>query len=71
MVAAFGFWAEENGDWIDIHLTCDYSNFANTTVTNNKNSERYHRTLFRNLRRLLISEGKWPYGDKGKETEVK
>jgi hypothetical protein len=39
------------------------------TVTNDRNSERHHRTLFRSLRRVLIANDCWPYGEEGEETE--
>ncbi len=42
-----------------------------TTVVDRPGSERYHRTLFRDLRRLLVKEGRWPFGDDGAETESK
>jgi hypothetical protein len=69
LVVAIGVWAKRQGTAIHIHLTGP-ENF-HTTVTNQKGSERYHRTLFRNLRRLLIEEGRWPFGKEGEETEGK
>ncbi len=42
---------------------------SHTTVTNDRSSERYHRTLFRDLRRTLIREQCWEFGDEGVETE--
>jgi hypothetical protein len=42
-----------------------------TTVTNNPDSERYHRTLFRDLRRVLLENQCWPFGEEGAETEVR
>jgi hypothetical protein len=42
-----------------------------TTVTNNPDSERYHRTLFRDLRRTLLRAQCWYFGDEGGETEAK
>ena len=67
VVAGVGMWAERQGQWISIHLTGP----CRTTVTNNPDSERYHRTLFRDLRRTLMHEGCWQFGPEGKETEVK
>ena len=64
-----GVWAEKHGTVIEIHLTGDGELFSHTTVNNNPASPRYHRTIFRNLRRLLIANGKWPYGNEGAETE--
>jgi hypothetical protein len=61
--------AEKDGDFIVIHLTGDGELFSDTTVNNNPGSARYHRTLFRNLRRVLIANGKWPYGREAAETE--
>ena len=67
LVLALGVWAEGRGDWIDIHLTgpADF----HTTVTDQTESARYHRTLFRNLRHVLIRQGRWQYGNDGAETE--
>lgn len=70
VVLAIGVWASKakaKGP-IDIHIT-GTSQF-HTTVNNNQNSERYHRTLFRNLRRLMIEQNCWPYGEQGAETEA-
>jgi hypothetical protein len=66
----FGIFAKKQGKWIHIHMTGDYTNFAHITVTNNPKSVRYHRTLFRNLRRLLIAYHKWQFGNEGAETET-
>ena len=64
-----GVWAEKHGAVIEIHLTGDGELFSHTTVNNNPASPRYHRTMFRNLRRLLIANDKWPFGSEGMETE--
>lgn len=64
-----GVWVEKHGTVIEIHLTGDGELFSHTTVNNNQASPRYHRAIFRNLRRLLIANGKWPYGNEGAETE--
>jgi hypothetical protein len=69
LVAAFGIWAEREGKYIHIHMTGDGENFVHTTVTYNPESVRYHKTLFRDLRRLLIAHDRWPFGDEGAETE--
>ena len=69
IAATFGIWAAKNGKWIRIHMTGDGINFSNTSVYNNLGSIRYHRTLFRNLRRLLIVYGKRPFGEEGSEME--
>jgi hypothetical protein len=70
-VLAVGVWAERDreGAPIQTHIT-GTPNF-HTTVTNSDISERYHRTLFRNLRRLLVEQNCCPYGDEGSETEVR
>jgi hypothetical protein len=62
-------WVEKHGTVIEIHLTGDGELFSHTTVNNNPASPRYHRTMFRNLRRLLLAKGKWPFGIEGMETE--
>ncbi len=67
VVLAVGVWAERQGNWIHIHLTGTPD--FHTTVTNQPDSERYHRTLFRNLRRLLVTHGRWAFGEEGAETE--
>ena len=69
LVAAFGIWAERKGKHIRIDMTGDRENFRHIAVTNNPQSVMYHRTLFRDLRRLLIAYSKWPFGDEGAETE--
>lgn len=69
LVAAFGIWADRMGKYIRIDMTGDGQNFKHVVVTNNPESVMYHRTLFRDLRRLLIAYGKWPFGDEGAETE--
>jgi len=70
LVAAFGIWAERTGKYIHIHMTGDGENFVHTTVTNNpKSRKRYHKTLFRDLRRLLIAHDRWAFGAEGAETE--
>ncbi len=69
LVIGIGVWAERRGDWIDIHLTGTEE--FHTTATNQRDSERYQRTLFRNLRRLLLANGRWPFGEEGAETETR
>ncbi len=64
-----GVWARKHGERIHIHITG--SKHFHTTVTNEEGSERYHRTLFRSLRRLLLDNGAWPYGREGAETARK
>ncbi len=62
-------WPEHEGEWIHIRIAVPGESI--TTVTNNPASNRYHRTLFRNLRRLLIEQSRWPFGEEGAETEEK
>ncbi len=73
IVAAFGVWAARGKDgWIHIHMTGDNTNFKHITVVNNPDSRtRYNRVLFRDLRKLLISQSKWPFNTEGSETDVK
>lgn len=68
VVLAIGIWAARQGR---DHLRIDITGTKNlhTTVTNNPDSDRYHRTLFRDLRRVLISQKCWQFGDEGAETE--
>jgi hypothetical protein len=68
VVLAIGIWAKRDGKNLRIDIT---GAGTHTTVTNNKDSERYHRTLFRNLRKVLIANGSWEFGDEGSETEEK
>ena len=67
LVVGLGMWAKRQGKWIHIHLTGPDD--SQTTVTNNPESVRYHRTLFRNLRRTLVKQSCWPFGEEGSETE--
>jgi hypothetical protein len=68
VVIGLGLWARKQGEWIQIHMTGP--NNLHTTVTNNPESARYHRTLYRDLRRTLVEQGCWPYGDEGAEVGV-
>ncbi len=67
VVLAVGVWAKHDKSHIRIDVT-GTKNF-HTTVTNDPTSERYHRTLFRDLRRVLLANGCWSFGDEGAETE--
>ncbi len=71
VVVAVGVWAERarKSGPIQIHLAGIRG--KHTTVTNQPASERYHRTLFRDLRNLLIEKNCWPYGKEGAETETR
>ena len=66
LVVAVGVWAQERGDWIDIHMTGP--NNSHTTVTNRPDSERYHQTLFRVMRAALVRNERWLFGNRGAET---
>lgn len=69
VVLALGVWADKDkSGWIRIDLTGPKD--FHTTVTNNPESERFHRTLFRDLRRVLVAENCWRFGDDGVETET-
>ena len=68
VVLAIGVWAEHRRKRLHIHMTGPKEYF-HTTVTNDPQAERYHRTLFRNLRKVLIDNQAWPYGNEGAETE--
>ncbi len=59
-ILGLGVWAkkDESGT-IHIHLTGDRK--FHTTITDKPDSVRYHRTLFRNLQRMLEQHGVWPY----------
>lgn len=66
MAVAVGIWAKRERE----HLRIDVTGFGgHTTISNNPASERYHRTLFRNMRRILIANGVWEFGEEGAETE--
>lgn len=66
VVLTIGLWAQRQGTGIQIHIT---GIPGHTTVTNNVGSERYHRTLFRDLRRVLVEHDCWLFGGEGAETE--
>ena len=65
VVVGHGLWAVRQGKWIHIHITGPDN--SHTTVTNNPESVRFHRTLFRDLRRTLINQSCWSYGEDGAE----
>ena len=69
VVLGIGLWARRRGKQLHIDITG--AGGSHTTVTNDEASERYHRTLFRDLRRVLIANQCWPYGNEGAETEDK
>jgi len=67
LVLAIGVWPKRRGKQLHIDITGTKT--FHTTVTNDEDSDRYHRTLFRDLRRVLIANDCWPFGDEGSETE--
>ncbi len=69
VVLGVGIWAKRRGKQLHINITGTKD--FHTTVTNDASSERYHRTLFRDLRRVLIANQCWPFGDEGAETETR
>jgi hypothetical protein len=58
-------WAGKRGEHIRIRLVAPGQ--PPVTVSNDPQSVRFHRTLFRNLRKTLIANGAWPYGDEGSQ----
>ena len=66
VVLAVGVWAERQGNQIHIHVSG--AGGGHTTITNDADSVRYHRTLFRNLRKVLIDNKCWPFGNEGAES---
>jgi hypothetical protein len=70
VVLAVGLWAERPSKSGSIHIHITGTEKFHTTVTSEPESQRYHRTLFRDLRRLLIEQNCWPFGDEGSETEA-
>jgi hypothetical protein len=69
IVLGVGVWAKKESGVI--HIRIGGGRYSPTTVTNQPSSDRYHRTLFRNLRRTLKDAGVWPFGGEGSETEEK
>ena len=68
LVLAAGIWAKRQGkNWIRIDIT---GTGKHTTVTNNPKSHRFHRTLFRDLRSVLVKNNCWQFGDEGSETDI-
>jgi hypothetical protein len=66
IVLSIGLWPKRRGKHLRIDIT---GTGGHTTIENNPTSKRYHRTLFRNFRRVLIEQGRWPFGAEGAETE--
>ncbi len=71
VVLAVGVWAKHAGEHGPIHIHITGTKRFHTTVTNDPKSERYHRTLFRDLRKVLLDNNCWPYGVEGEETETR
>jgi hypothetical protein len=60
VVLAIGLWAKRSGKHIRIDIT---GTGKHTTFTNDSQSVRYHRTLFRDLRQILIDNNCWEFED--------
>lgn len=61
VVLAVGLWAERKTPKGSIHIHIAGTGKGHTTVTDSPNSVRHHRTLYRNLRQVLVDHGCWPY----------
>jgi hypothetical protein len=70
VVLAVGLWAARQSKSGPIHIHITGTQKFHTTVTNDPGSERYHRTLFRDLRKLLIDQNAWPFGAEGAEKDA-
>jgi len=68
LAVTFGVWAERRSKTQPIHIHLSGGG-GNTTVTNDPKSKRYHKTIFRNLRRFLVKNERWEFGEGGAETE--
>lgn len=68
-VVSVGVWAKKPTKNGPIHIHLAGIAGGQTTVTNRPGGARYHRTLFRDLRKLLIALNCWPFGSEGSETE--
>ncbi len=61
LVLAIGVWAEQRKPGAPIHIHITGTSDFHTTVTDDPRSQRYHRTLFRDLKRLLEKHSRWPF----------
>ncbi len=61
LALVIGLWAEKRKKTSPIHIHITGTSRFHTTVTNRPGSQRHHRTLFRNLRYLLVEHGRWPF----------
>lgn len=61
LVVAIGVWGRKEKEESPIHIRITGLSEKITTVTGRPNLVRYHRTLFRDLRSLLIKHGRWPF----------
>ena len=68
VVIGLGLRAKKEGKWIQIHITGP--NDLHTTVTNDPDSVRFHKILYRDFRQTLVEQDCWPYGDEGAEVGV-
>lgn len=69
VVVAVGVWVERKKESSPLQIHLAGISGRHTTVTNRKGAPRYHRTLFRDLRKLLVDNDCWLYGTEGQETE--
>lgn len=60
LVLAIGVWAEQRKPDTPLHIHITATSDFHTTVTGDPKSERYHRTLFRDLKRVLEKHSRWP-----------
>jgi len=67
VVSAVGLWVARDGIHLRIDTTGDGSP---ATATNRPSSVRDHRILFRDLRRMLMANGCWAFGDEGADAQA-
>lgn len=53
-------WYQESDS--SIHITSPDDPQFHTTVNNDPKSKRYHESLYKHLKRILRSAGRWPEG---------
>lgn len=66
LAVTIGLWAKREKKYLRIDIT---GFGGHTTINNNPASVRYHRTLFRNMGRILVANGVLKFGEEGAETE--
>jgi hypothetical protein len=65
LALAIGIWAEQRKSNAPIHIHITGTSDFHTTVTDDPESERHHRTLFRNMKHLLEQHNRWPFPPNG------